>query len=817
MVQQPDGCPTSPAHIQMRAGFSDFDIEGLTKEVKDPVSAEPQCGQDAKVQTSAEEGVRRTTFPNVQVKVKNTFIDVKDSGEPDDPPPRPARQSLPARPRQFQHHRCVSEPVWVVRPSPPNEPMSLSQMSSVIDEDGAAVIDNCQGAASEDFAGYPHGRHLRQLSNQSTGSDPGFMGSLWGAAAASLGLGSPAAAARKTADDSPGSKANVLFSSSISDKEDAAANALFSSSISDKEDAAAEAAAAAAKPAEDSRPSEHGHLRQLSTQSTGSLEGGSQKEHTRSDHSHFRQMSTLTDDGFNDGRASHFRQLSTLTADGFEDGWRREPQDSLGVEDIRPYIPDPRLSDPWSMAGMRAAAAAVDAAAAADSAAPPSRRLGSVSDHSEGKDQWVDYPAGDDQTKTWEHPGQSAPEAIPSQEEIFQPAQNPHGVMPVSAGASFASNSTARTGTSTIAPPIVDGATILPPGPMWHKQASVNAMHPTWRGLNTQGPASDAEAMANAAYARGVAAGVAFARGFAAGAGTPEVAAGTAYPQAIATVPVATGTGPRLSRGSEPSQAVYVRTVTAVAAAPVSGNSGATTATAAGRRTKAERKSNVEEPLPCKWFARGTCKFGAECRYLHEMQNDPQETSITLALDLANSQGVPGNVCGQTDDMARLHRNSGTTTISLEGALGALRAAPDAGRKSECQIFWCDQRAFKDNAAALKEQLEAELGVPVKTYRTAEMCTRLLKKKSHWSANSVTRLFLVSWANAQLLVPFLTKEAADVAATVIVLCDTCGSKGCNKAEEWAKQFAVVDTVATTWPQAVEALKQWTLRVDCQHT
>jgi hypothetical protein len=126
--------------------------------------------------------------------------------------------------------------------------------------------------------------------------------------------------------------------------------------------------------------------------------------------------------------------------------------------------------------------------------------------------------------------------------------------------------------------------------------------------------------------------------------------------------------------------------------------------------------------------------------------------------------------------------------------------------RTDCQIFWCDQRAFKDDSAVMKDELETEIGFPVKTYRTADMCTRLLKKKRHWSSNSVTRLFLVSWANAQLLVPFLMEEPS-VGAKVVILCDTCGSKGFSKANSWAQEFPIVDLVAASWPLAIQALKR----------
>jgi hypothetical protein len=280
-------------------------------------------------------------------------------------------------------------------------------------------------------------------------------------------------------------------------------------------------------------------------------------------------------------------------------------------------------------------------------------------------------------------------------------------------------------------------------------QAAVNPMQGTWRGLNSQADIGGAEAAASAAYARGVAAGVAFARGFAVGATGGGKKSGSA---------------PNFNRG--------------------------------GKDEKASLSGAGAEQQTCKWFDRGTCKFGGECRYLHTSQT----TSRSQDAQLSGSGGP------QTAPHAGNLVAHGTR-ISLEGALMKPITWGEHSSTGECQIFWCDQRAFKENAAALKEQLETEIGVAVKTYRTADMCRRLLRKKTHWSGNSFSRIFLISWANAQALVPYLAEEAA-LAHLVVVLCDTCGSKGCSKAELWAKDYPIVNTVATTWPQALEVLKEW---------
>jgi hypothetical protein len=263
---------------------------------------------------------------------------------------------------------------------------------------------------------------------------------------------------------------------------------------------------------------------------------------------------------------------------------------------------------------------------------------------------------------------------------------------------------------------------------------------------------TDVEAMTMAAYARGVAAGVAsaaFAKGFSAGAAT------------FATKPpLAPG---RIDRHVE--------------------------------NEKAKASRSTEQQMKCKWYQRGTCKFGAECRYLHDGLGRIEQTVSELVGD--------GQERATTAPPPRAEAGSGTR-ISLEGAL-CQNLDSDENLLAERQIFWCDQRAFKDTSANLKEELESETKLPVKTYRTAEMCIRLLRKKRHCHSKLVSRVFLVSWANAQSLVPFLSHYDS-LAPRVVVLCDTCGSRGCGKAEAWRRDFPIVEAIATSWPQALSAVK-----------
>jgi hypothetical protein len=128
---------------------------------------------------------------------------------------------------------------------------------------------------------------------------------------------------------------------------------------------------------------------------------------------------------------------------------------------------------------------------------------------------------------------------------------------------------------------------------------------------------------------------------------------------------------------------------------------------------------------------------------------------------------------------------------------------PESIGYTQCQLFWCDPRAFKETL--LKDQLESEMHVSVKCYRTADMCMRLLRKKQHIQSKNNFRIFLVSWANAPALVAFLDEEQF-LASKVIILCDTCGSKGCSRACAWAQQHPLAE-VAYTWDQAVDVMMQ----------
>jgi len=149
-------------------------------------------------------------------------------------------------------------------------------------------------------------------------------------------------------------------------------------------------------------------------------------------------------------------------------------------------------------------------------------------------------------------------------------------------------------------------------------------------------------------------------------------------------------------------------------------------------------------------------------------------------------------------------RDSNMSAVSVPSSI-------DEATSRSCQIVWCDQRAFKETAEtnAFKAQLENRAGPSVKAHKTAEKCIRLLQKKQHWREKPQAqppRVFLVSWANAPVLVPYLTQSLSPT-SKVVVLCDECRNRGLEAAHGWARQFAIVEKVAVSWEEAIEAVVQ----------
>jgi hypothetical protein len=122
--------------------------------------------------------------------------------------------------------------------------------------------------------------------------------------------------------------------------------------------------------------------------------------------------------------------------------------------------------------------------------------------------------------------------------------------------------------------------------------------------------------------------------------------------------------------------------------------------------------------------------------------------------------------------------------------------------RAMCHLIWCDQRAFKEVSDSWKKQLEVATGIQVKTHKTSEKCIRLLRKKQHSQARPPC-VFLVSWANAPTLLPFLG-ESPNITAKVILLCDTDMCRGRNRdaAEKLASGYPFVVHLAASWADAV---------------
>jgi hypothetical protein len=316
MVQQHDDCSSGPAHIQVRSAYSNINVQNGSdfKDVQDNVGVEPQHGTDGKDHVTREEEVAASSsfpFPNVQVK--NTFISVKDSSEAEHDVAAPR-----IRPRKT-HHRCVSEPLWMVqRLCDPDEPMSLSQMVPVPSEGDDGDLSRSLASARpsldigeatpSDFTphaglvGFQHGRHLRQLSNRSCGSDGPGLGSeglrAWMGPA--LGPDPRLSDPWSTAAFASAAVASLAETSPPPSEKDG------DTLLDDREDEAVSDRAMGVRSGEDFHVGERSHLRQPSTQTVDSSESPSHMGVTR--HTHFRAYSTQTADGFDVGftRHSHF-------------------------------------------------------------------------------------------------------------------------------------------------------------------------------------------------------------------------------------------------------------------------------------------------------------------------------------------------------------------------------------------------------------------------------------------------------------------------------------------------------------------------------
>merc|ERR1712054_325175 len=109
---------------------------------------------------------------------------------------------------------------------------------------------------------------------------------------------------------------------------------------------------------------------------------------------------------------------------------------------------------------------------------------------------------------------------------------------------------------------------------------------------------------------------------------------------------------------------------------------------------------------------------------------------------------------------------------------------------------------FKETSSALKTQLEYEVQLPVKAHKSAENVIRLLRKKQRAQGRPPC-VFIVSWANAGALLPFL-HEFQHVSAKVVLLCDARGGRRQDGSEEMFHQYPFVEKVASNWAEAVHA-------------
>lgn len=226
----------------------------------------------------------------------------------------------------------------------------------------------------------------------------------------------------------------------------------------------------------------------------------------------------------------------------------------------------------------------------------------------------------------------------------------------------------------------------------------------------------------------------------------------------------------------------------------------------------------AKQPSQCKWFIRGTCKFGAECRYNHtakplgncgQQKGPAPHRAASLGVRQRSPQ-PPREARAESQAAPPLQRSSsisaGSTTAGSNASAYRASSLMATSGRAHCQVIWCDQRAFKEDSVALRSQLEAATHMPAKAHKTAEKCIRLLQKKRRSREKVQARplsVFLISWANAPMLVQYLA-EASHIVSKVVVLCDMCGNRVRDAAERWAVQYPLVEKVAATWQEAVVA-------------
>lgn len=174
---------------------------------------------------------------------------------------------------------------------------------------------------------------------------------------------------------------------------------------------------------------------------------------------------------------------------------------------------------------------------------------------------------------------------------------------------------------------------------------------------------------------------------------------------------------------------------------------------------------------------------------------DARNTSAMLVCSASANATIPS-----LTPSPRGPQDGQSSCSSDAGTVSSIRANDS---RSACHLIWCDHRAFKESSSTLKEQLEEESGLQVKTHKTAENCIRLFRKKQRAQGRPPC-VILASWANAPALLAYLD-EAEHVWAKVVVLCDARSCRRTESADQIMGQYPHIYKVATTWQDAVDAV------------
>lgn len=460
-------------------------------------------------------------------------------------------------------------------------------------------------------------------------------------------------------------------------------------------------------------------------------------------------------------------RVSDVSVQTLSTSTERSSDVSTGLQNSE--LPDSRLSDPWAMADLRQAAARPqqqERASSPTSAAVPAE---TVTEHTHHAAAQAEFP----RHLLLPDPRLSDPWALSEMRRVkADPPVAPISAHAGSAAAPFAAPPNAAFSSA--------GLQALPYQMPWPHAA----MQPHF-------PTADTESAAMLAAVHA---------GFSAGAVSVMQNMGHAFMLAAATQQQQQQlqrvqqqySAPQQQHAQPRSQKALVPQQTTPPVSP------SAQATAVPKRTK-----KVKPPPPCKWFARGTCKF-ENCRFPHVLVDTPpdevpQNTEVEQPFERLVTPEP--SYCQLVDSNVQPE-----PTASRESSASLLSEEPSTENR-HCQLIWCDQRAFKElpETASLKLTLEARTGLTLRSHKTAEMCIRLLQKKQQWRERrpQPLRVFLVSWPNAPVLVPYLN-QCFGSCSKVVVVCDSCRSKALESARSWARQFPIITQVAASWEEAIDA-------------